>query len=323
MELIEYNVFRRDTRSASGKAKYDASDILASVGFSPLYTPSSMRTLRVLQQAISVSRIPHGSIVAVQYPGNKTFFYHLLKRRNVKSIAIVHDVDSLRDATNRHEEAKALSIFDCLITHNSVMTHVVRDLGYNGQIVELGLFDYLSKNETVCSDREKDTVCFAGNFEKATFINKLNNLDDLNFNLFGLAKPKTAKNVYYCGSFSSEQIASHINGCWGLVWDGDSLNECSGAYGQYLRYNCPHKASMYIVAERPLIVWDQAAIAQIVKQEGIGITVSSLYDVANAINNVTEDSYKGMLKNVQRVKQELTTGSHLRNAIGRALKELS
>ena len=71
MRLIEYNVFRRDTRSASGKAKYDASDILESMGFERMYEPAKFRPLRVVQQAIEVLRVPRESIVAIQYPGNK------------------------------------------------------------------------------------------------------------------------------------------------------------------------------------------------------------------------------------------------------------
>lgn len=325
MNLIEYNVFRRDTRSASGKAKYDASDVLEGMGFRQLYSPSDMRLIRVLQQTAAVLGVPRDSIVAVQYPGHVDTFYRALRARGVKMVAIVHDINSLRDLKKGDSESAVLSLFTCLISHNEAMTSSVREMGYTGPIIELGLFDYLTSCDAVNQDRSPNTVAFAGNLSKAGFLPSLPEIRGVSFNLYGAPAPDDLPpngNIRYRGSFPSEEIASRIAGAWGLVWDGGSIDSCAGPLGNYLRYNCPHKASMYVVAKRPLIVWEQAAIAPIVKREGIGIAVSSLRNLSEALDAVDEDAYRVMLDNVDRVRGSLVKGEHLRSAMGKALKLL-
>lgn len=326
MRLIEYNVFRRDTRSASGKAKYDASDILESMGFERMYEPVKCRPLRVFQQAIEVMRVSRDSVVAVQYPGNKAIFNSILHSRGIQTIAIIHDIDALRDASKRRAESKALRAFDCVITHNASMTRAVRELGCEAPIVELGLFDYLANNSSIEPNRDDRTVAFAGNFSKAAFVSDLGKVRGITFNLYGVPEPEIgpeADNVYYRGSYPSEEIASRISGKWGLVWDGDSLETCSGPLGEYLRFNCPHKASMYVVAGRPLIVWSESAIARIVEREGIGIAVPSIYAASEAVSAVSDEEYGRMVANVSRVRGELVAGEHLRSAMSVALDRLA
>lgn len=59
------------------------------------------------------------------------------------------------------------------------------------------------------------------------------------------------------GSFKPEESPEHLQG----VWDGDSVDTCAGNTGAYLRYNNPHKTSLYLACGMPVIVWKEAAIA--------------------------------------------------------------
>ena len=89
----------------------------------------------------------------------------------------------------------------------------------------------------------------------------------------------TSLNVEYKGAFLPNEIPSKLEGSFGLVWDGDSTDGCNGASGDYIRYNNPHKLSLYISSCLPVIVWSQAAIADFVRQHNIGFCVDKLIDI--------------------------------------------
>ena len=51
------------------------------------------------------------------------------------------------------------------------------------------------------------------------------------------------KNLRFNGPKHSDEFVASVSGTgnWGLVWDGDSIDECSGQWGEYLKINNPHK----------------------------------------------------------------------------------
>ena len=44
-------------------------------------------------------------------------------------------------------------------------------------------------------------------------------------------------NIIHKGVFKPEELPRVLDGSYGLVWDGDSLDECSGNIGEYLKIN--------------------------------------------------------------------------------------
>ena len=77
------------------------------------------------------------------------------------------------------------------------------------------------------------------------------------------------------GVESPDRLPNVLEGDFGLVWDGESLEEGQEAAGRYLRYNCPHKFSLYMAAGMPVIVGKQSAMAEITERETLGITVEA------------------------------------------------
>ncbi|WP_172992928.1 hypothetical protein [Lactobacillus helveticus] len=94
------------------------------------------------------------------------------------------------------------------------------------------------------------------------------------------------------------------------MWDGKDYKKCVGKIGNYLRYNNPHKISMYLVANMPVIIWSKAAEANFVKENNIGILVDSLDELPNILNNLTEKKYEVMLENVKKIKSLLQKGNY-------------
>ena len=175
----------------------------------------------------------------------------------------------------------------------------------------LTTFDYLT-DDFVSSRSYSMDIVFAGNLSKSTFLRKMDSerFLDLHIMCYGLPIEYQFKKVCYMGKFSPENV-SIIKGSWGLVWDGDSLDCCNGEMGNYLRYNSPHKLSLFIVALLPVIVWREQALSSYVKEKGIGIIIDSLYDLHDAVRNVTADEYKVMQENIKKEAELLRKGSHL------------
>lgn len=328
MKHIQYNVVERDTKNASGKAKKDVDVILSRNGYKKLYKPSDKRWLRVIQQVIGILGLKKDTELFVQYPANIDFCYSVLKsKRDVRKIAIIHDIESLRGEKTKEREKSILEMFDVIISHNARMTAYLRKIGIRNKIINLNIFDYLLDDNAILSeDFNKDEIFFAGNLQKSKFLQKLDRIQTLTFNIFGASFKgievlKREENVNYKGSFGSEELISNLEGGWGLVWDGDNIQKCTGISGKYLKYNCPHKVSMTIASGRPVIIWNQAAMADYILEKGIGITVGSLESLPEVINNISDEQYHDMLINVEHERQRLIHGRTLEDVLNKISKQ--
>lgn len=106
-----------------------------------------------------------------------------------------------------------------------------------------------------------------------------------------------------------------------MIWDGNSLKMCEGLYGEYLKYNNPHKLSLYIVSGLPIIVWNKAAIADYIIENNLGITISSLEEIEEKISNITEKEYKIMKENVLKLQEKIKKGEVLKQILNKILEE--
>ena len=285
-------------------------------------------------------------VIIFQYPmhlGPKISFRmlpYVKKNTGCKYVAIVHDLNSLRNGKNEFyradiEKSKTiennwLSKFDVLICHNEHMKKYLVDQGFdNTRLVNLEIFDYLTSSKI--REREKNkfpSIAIAGNliFSKSSYIYKIiDNKNDRNTNLkihlYGVNydQSKAEKNMSYHGSFTPEELPEYLEGDFGLVWDGYSTETCTGITGEYLKYNNPHKTSLYLSAGMPVIVWRKAAIAVFVIENGVGIVVDSLLELDKTIESVSEKEYKKMCENAYIIAKKLRSGYYFKKALSKSV----
>ena len=283
-----------------------------------------------------ISRISEGDKAIVQYPPNRnTVFFGLVMRQLSKKatvITVIHDINSFRF---RHSlrymflrmrksfiDRSSLRHSDLLIVHNKRMQarlikeRVAKSISVTRPIV---LFDYLVDEacQQVTRHKLSQPIVIAGNLmrEKAGYVYELPST--VRFRLYGpnFDVVEMPNNVEYAGSFTPDELPRLLEGSFGLVWDGDSIETCSGPYGSYLRYNNPHKISLYIAAGMPVIVWEESAMAQLVKDSGIGLTIASLEDLNEVLSNVTNQTYETMRVAVSELQKHVLAGDYLRNAL--------
>ena len=280
--------------------------------------------------------VEDGAVVLLQHP-----FHHpqltrektlleLKEKKHVRYICLIHDVEKLRafryNDYYRREFEFMMRIADVFIVHNSVMKAYFEGLGVPARrLISLEIFDYLQKEENLCMPEFEKSITVAGNLDtlKCGYIGQLGELKDVRVNLYGMnydTKLDAFKNIHYHGSFSADEIPRHLNYGFGLVWDGDSINGCVGEAGQYVRYNNPHKLSLYLSSGLPVVIWKDAAEAEFVKRYGAGICVGSLNELTQIFREMDQNEYRGYLDAVGQISGRLRSGDFAAKALAAAEK---
>lgn len=124
------------------------------------------------------------------------------------------------------------------------------------------------------------------------------------------------------GFVKSDDLIATTQGDFGLVWDGFSASACTGNFGEYLQYNNPHKTSLYIRCELPVIIWKKAALADFVQNNGIGICIDSLEDLEGILNSLSEKQYLEMKEKTAQIGKLLSEGEFAKKALLEAVNTL-
>ena len=329
--------------NAQGKAREDVLHTVRELGFKtynitnhkyvyqeglrPHHYPYLSKWLANRQGKKFVRQVKAGDIIFIQdfYLGYMQNIATACMQRGAKVIFLVHDVQCIR--FNKHtSEVKQLNNASLLLVHTQAMKDKLTELGVKTPMRIIQLFDYYSSATMATIEeiiRHKNDVVFAGNLSKSEFLKDLFD-DDTNkltrFQLYGIKGELNLEgrtNIDYNGIFTPNDTST-ICGGWGLVWDGYNIYACTGDYGNYLRYNSSHKLSLYLTCGLPVIVWENSSLAKWVKDEKIGIVVSTLKHLDEQIANVSDEDYRQMVNNAHQIGEKLREGFFLKQH----LKEL-
>ena len=349
--ILEHRLYflHRDEAAANhagSKAVRDAEVIFMQLGITPLpvYSAGSARGIaRKLRHGGQLARLltlPFGSVLFIQYPmyRMKRDYVDLLRRvrtlRKLRLVFLVHDLEMIRHAFPENpdlafRDREMLSAADRIIVHNSRMADfLVSDCNVDRRkLISLGLFDYLVAKAPLesAANAVPRSICVAGNLssEKSGYIKGLIDLlpEDIPLNLFGVNFDEglSGNNVTYHGSFDADILPGMLDSSFGLVWDGPVSNTCAGNMGNYMRFNNPHKVSLYISAGIPVIIWSEAALAGLVKDNKIGFTVSSLEEIPERLRSVTDEEYMSYISNLKPLQRQVRDGYFLKEAVKTAI----
>ncbi|EJP26555.1 sugar transferase [Streptococcus anginosus] len=344
--LKEEFLHDNNVKNAGNKARNDVEEIVKREGYQALvlsvdnwYEMSTLKAQLHKSKAFgqALAQLKQGDELLIQFPMlHHSFFttHHVKKaqKKGVKVYFIIHDLEALRYANLdtvplKHkirvqiQESGLLGAADGIIAHNPIMKSVLVNKGVaEDKIVSLGIFDYLIPNFQEKSGLTKDQpIIVAGNLaqEKAGYLYSLP--EEPAYNLYGVGfdESRALANETYFGSFLPDELPAALEGGFGLVWDGDSAETCSGVFGEYLRYNNSHKASLYLAAGFPVVVWEESALAHFVIDKQCGLVVSSLSDLKENLDTLSEEQYKEMLENAKQIGSKLRQGQYLRTALSK------
>ncbi len=355
--VISINKTKRNT--AGSKAPADVVEICRKQGYKVFDMPGFPRDKNLVYRKLWLlivsfyywrkleKTVAKGSIVIYQHPmyGNRMaqkMIPRIQNKKQVKFIALIHDLESLRggisgvtrvsEKTRNLSDTALLSQFDSIICHNEHMKQYLVSRGFDSSKLEcLEIFDYLCDVKEHIRERgDNPSIAIAGNLAigKCPYMYNISTKDynkGLMINLYGINfdQDSSGGNIIYHGSFSPEELPVRLQGDFGLVWDGNSVETCSGNTGEYLKYNNPHKTSLYLASGLPVIVWNQAAIADFILQNHVGIAVDSLQDIEEKIKEISAEEYDEMCRNARNVGGKIRDGYYVKRAIEAAASSLA
>ncbi len=319
--------------SAGSKAKTDIEKTMSmnefiNIGFEQSSRKNKIAVFFIVLGGIikTTFSLRKGDIIVVQYPLKKyfTFICRMAHLRKAKVVTVIHDLGSFRrKKLTIPKEIKRIGHSDFIITHNQKMQDWLTANGCQCPMNNLEIFDFLSDNTAPLNDciGHPRTVSYAGalNYRKNKFLYDLqDSITSYRFDLYGggfdeqNVSNKQAFN--YKGFVHFEDLIKTPSGDFGLVWDGDSIDTCSGTFGEYLQYNNPHKTSLYIRCHLPVIIWKKAALADFITSNKIGFTIDSLKELNDKISAISDEEYSEMKTNATRISSLIKEGHYFMQA---------
>ena len=329
--IFEQNEETRN--SAATKAVLDCNSVFSEAGYTDYTVTFNNNSRRGAAFYLAAFReivklllgVKRGSLIGVQYPIlNKVFKYFIFmgRAKGIRFFAVIHDIESLRlgakDAGAVKTEACNFNHYDALIVHNDSMKQWLRDQGVTIPLVSLKVFDYLAPERTAPAKAPHipSRIVYAGNLSKSTFVYKLPQNGRWKFNLYGpnyLEGKSSGENVVWKGVYPPDEIAQRLEGDFGLIWDGTETDRCDEIMGNYLRYNNPHKFSLYLAAGLPVIAPAGSAIGKLISEHQIGILVSSLAELESL--SVSQEQYAEFAANCRALGTRVRSGHFLKEAL--------
>lgn len=323
-----------------GICYYDTDRIMENKGIIPIVFPE-VKGSRFVSKMVQLSyilrmfmKVRRNAIFFVQLP-----LYHRMGRwlllllaryKHIRPAACMMDIDGLRDGNKAllQKEIADLLHFDLFIAQNEYMKRWIARQRPGAVITCIRFFDFLITPSTPPRQRST-TIAFAGNLVKSPFLEKLSSLRNcpsIIFHLYGLGATDAMmqqRQVNYNGVVGPYELPGKLTASFGLVWDGESLDGCTGSTGEYLHYNSPHKLSLYIISGMPVIAPRNTPSGELVEKYRIGFCIDTLHELESRINEVSDEEYQQMATNTHELAAIISTGECLGSALSELMPEIS
>ena len=324
----------KEDKTAGLKARVDVLNALKQEGYETIYFPKFSSIGKVVEFWKKLSEtVRKGDHIVIEYPvWHKRRLYVVkafAKLKGVEFYGIIHDIASIRFMISPKRDIVSLKLFDGLVSHNPTLTKWLFKNGYRKKIVDLQVFDYLLDEKTPCNNSVPEKpykVLYAGNlsFAKAAYIYNpvLTQFKNFRLHVFGqyLEEDKFKDaGVVYEGTFNPDTPVFDAAYQFGLIWEGNSIETCDGEFGNYIRYNDPHKFSLYLSVGLPVIVWKEAAIAPFVIENNIGLVIESLADLNSKLEDLSAEQYHTYAQNLQKITPKVRSGHFIKTAMSKLI----
>jgi len=274
------------------------------------------RFISFIVQLIRVLRAERDSVFLVQLPayGPVNLILANLMVRLFKSKILLHDIDRLKRRRVFSTE-NLYKYADEIIYTGKLIDYVDARFLESKSVVKLEMWDYLVEPDFVLPQFKSDgRILFAGNLAKDT-VGWLYQtaISRPPLDLYGNRCDVTALGHHgdvYGGPFASDHPIFQRPVGWGLVWTGSK----SGGDGVSFDYEMicqSHKFSLYMACGLPVIVWDHAYIANIVRKYECGIVISDISEMRSAIQNVSKDAHQKYRQSAQKLGEHVRRGEFL------------
>lgn len=328
------------------KGKRDMERIMDDMGFlnigcRPTFTKNKILGFLYTLRSVIVGlwNLKKGDNLILFYPFKKyySFICNIAHFKGAKLITLIYDFGYYRrKRVTREQEKKRLSKNDYLLVVNKQMKQELLDQDYKMPIGIFHLWDVLSdSSDTQPIEKTKLSepieVIYAGNLKPGLhdfmyMLDKEYPPQNYKYTIYGTKFAEgqliNEDKIHGVGFVPTDDIIKTTTGDWGLVWYGNSIWEIDGAYGEYLKLTTSHKPCTYMRCHIPVISWSQAAFADFVKENNVGICVDSLNQLDEILPKISQEEYNVMKNNTIEISKKLENGYHFKTAYFEAEKYL-
>ncbi len=318
------------------KARADIGYFCERAGFDILdvkYRHSKLAPLRSFYKMVNhikaLKYIDKGDNVWFEHPEPLLYVFYvlflkLLKTKQCKIYFITMDLHYLLYKQNMQKEIRLLNLSDFTILHAQNMKKLAVKYGAKCKMECLHFFPYHTTDKMIEEEKllnMKNIVAFAGSLSNSDFLYDFLRLEFRNIKVrfygFNANVDLTPyKDKSYMGKFAPNEVSSIESG-WGLVWNGTSIDSLQGMLGEYLKYNAPHKMSLYLVAGIPVITHKDCGLAHIVEDKKLGLVVNSLRELDEKIASLSLQDYKIFVANAQQYGKYIREGGDFMQIVKR------
>lgn len=332
----------KHSHCAGSIAKRDIEMVLDDLGFKNVglersfYSNGIVHGVRnYVSMLKGMASIGKGDVVLLQYP--MKIFYDgicaIAKRRGARVISLLIDLAAFREKEiTPEQEIEKLNKSDVVLTHNLNMRRWLERHGCTSKLIDYEIMDYIhgdSGKPHRVADRNY-SLFYVGNLtvEANGFLYELARLmPHRQIYLYGKKiedeSVTSLPNVHFEGMAVDTELMQNHKGDFGISWYGTGIDTGIGKYGEYMNVNNPHKVSLYMRCNAPVVLWHKAGRAEFIEREGLGISVDSLTELDQKLSALSEEDYDRMLANVERVNHKIKHGIFLKEAIDQALDYLA
>ena len=267
--------------------------------------------------------------IIIQYPLyciSPINYHKYFKLPHKQIIAFVQDIESYRycpnDEDKLRDEIEILKQFDVIIAHNKPMVEFLKLQGIEAKFVDWEVCDYLiSKPPFRKINNFTYSICYVGDIKRSEFLRNENSLFTFTLNLYGKLEDSSllGNNQIYKGQYNPQKENLRLEGDFGLIWEGSSIDTCDGIFGNYMRINNPNRLSLYLANNIPVIIWKNAALSSFVEKNKIGFSIDSLSEIDDVLSNMSLEEYEDILENTKRIGERIRTGYYTKKAILKSL----
>ncbi|GAB2022962.1 hypothetical protein RyT2_20360 [Pseudolactococcus yaeyamensis] len=225
-------------------------------------------TLNLTASDLVVHQFP--SYLSLEFEAN---FQKAVQQTGAKFIILIHDFEPLRLSARKasQREYALLEHADGLVVHTDAMADA---LSVPIPTFTLGLFDYLTEKKLPHRITSQHLI-FAGTLSKAAWLKKCRHP----IKVFGQLPKKWSREplpptIDIQPILPQDTAPAMLPDGIGLVWDSDATSDTQ--YQAYQKLNSPHKLSLYLAAELPVILPDFSPFANFITTNKLGATLSDL-----------------------------------------------
>ena len=279
-----------------------------------------------------IASVSDGDIVILQFPTwndfefDEALFNRLKLYRGLKTIALVHDIQSLMFESNRYllgRHIRFLNQTDLVILPSQKMADFLRTEGLTVEkVVIQKMWDFPVTIDQAVHPKFEKVINFAGDAEseKFAFVKEWN-YDAVELRITAnQADWAQGKNIGFLGWFNDDTFlvnALRNSGGFGLVWSEDPY------WCEYMKLNANYKLSAYLAAGIPVIVNNFIAEKDTIIRKNLGLAVDSLDEAVEKVVHMTQEEYDKMVADVavfsELVRQNYFTKKVLTDAVFKLL----